>query len=98
MGWELQQLPARVMFRLDGFPGIIIVLSKQESWEGRPGLPLIGDVALEAAPSLLCPRPRASSPSPGSVPGFGTLPPSSSLPRGFRLVLYTATPPHLTDR
>lgn len=73
MGWELQQLPARVMFGLDGFPGIIIVLSKQESWEGRPGLPLIGDVALKP-------------PHRSYAPGFGTLPPSSSLPRGFRLV------------
>lgn len=85
MGWELQQLPARVMFRLDGFPGIIIVLSKQESWEGRPGLPLIGDVALEAAPSLLCPRPRASA----------RCPPAAPCPEAFGLSC--TRPPHPTS-
>lgn len=74
MGWELQQLPARVMFRLDGFPGIIMVLSKQESWEGRPGLPLIGDVALKPPHRSYVPRLRHAAPQQLPAPRLSACP------------------------
>jgi len=67
--WELQQLPARTVFRLAAFPGI--VLSKQEGWEQRRGLPLIGDVALK--PPHRSDVPQAPAHGPAAAP----------CPRGF---------------
>lgn len=79
---ELQQLPETMMFRLAGFPGI--VLSKQEGWEGCRGLPLIGDVALKPPHHSDVPWAPARGPA------------AASLPRGFQFVPVQGhpIPPH----